>query len=89
MNQKLEYIGDQLKQLTSHPSPSGFTKQAEAYVVETLQGMGYHPSQNRKGNVECTLGGEGNPLVLAAHLDTLGAMVRSIKANGRLRPTTI
>lgn len=89
MNQKLEYIGDQLKQLTSHPSPSGFTKQAEAYVVETLQGMGYDPSQNRKGNVECTLGGEGNPLVLAAHLDTLGAMVRSIKANGRLRPTTI
>ena len=36
-----------------------------------------------------TIGGEGEPLVLAAHVDTLGAMVRSIKDNGRLRPTTL
>lgn len=35
------------------------------------------------------LGGEGEPLVLASHVDTLGAMVRSIKDNGRLRPTTL
>ena len=35
------------------------------------------------------LGGEGNPLVLASHVDTLGAMVRAIKDNGRLRPTTL
>ena len=41
------------------------------------------------GNVFVTLGGSGSPLVLAAHVDTLGAMVRSIKENGRLRPTTI
>lgn len=33
----------------------------------------------------CTLGGEGAPLLCSAHLDTLGAMVRSIKDNGRLR----
>ena len=32
---------------------------------------------------------DGEPLVLAAHVDTLGAMVRSIKDNGRLRPTTL
>lgn len=37
----------------------------------------------------CEVGGKGEPLVLAAHLDTLGAMVRSIKENGRLRPTTL
>ena len=40
-------------------------------------------------NMLVTIGGEGNPLVLASHIDTLGAMVRSIKDNGRLRPTTL
>ena len=51
--------------------------------------MGYEPKLSRKGNVFVTIGGEGEPLVLAAHVDTLGAMVRSIKDNGRLRPTTL
>ena len=51
--------------------------------------MGYEPYFSNTGNVHVTLGGEGNPLLLAAHLDTLGAMVRSIKENGLLRPTTL
>ena len=50
--------------------------------------MGYEPELSNKGNINVVLGGEGSPLVLTAHLDTLGAMVRSIKENGRLRPTT-
>ena len=57
--------------------------------MKLLQDMGYEPELSRKGNVFVTLGGEGEPLVLAAHVDTLGAMVRSIKDNGRLRPTTL
>lgn len=89
MNEELKYIGEQLKDLTAVASPSGFTKHAEAHVMNVLKELGYNPTQNRKGNVECVLGGEGNPLVLAAHIDTLGAMVRAIKSNGRLRPTTL
>ena len=57
--------------------------------MKLLQDMGYEPKLSRKGNVFVTLGGDGEPLVLAAHVDTLGAMVRSIKDNGRLRPTTL
>ena len=83
------YIAAQLKELTSIPSPTGYTKNVAGYVYETLKDLGYSPEFSRKGNVEVTLGGSGNPLLLAAHLDTLGAMVRSIKPNGRLRPTTI
>ena len=82
-------ICTQLKKLTSIASPSGYTNHAAQYVKETLEAMGYAPRITRKGNVECTIGGQGNPLVLAAHFDTLGAMVRSIKANGRLKPTTL
>ena len=89
MNDDLNYITQQLCALTAIPSPSGFTARAAEYVRKTLADMGYMPIITRKGNVECVLGGEKNPLVLAAHVDTLGAMVRAIKDNGRLRPTTI
>ncbi|MDY3930400.1 MAG: M42 family metallopeptidase [Erysipelotrichaceae bacterium] len=89
MNDDLNYITQQLCALTAIPSPSGFTARAAEYVRKTLAEMGYMPIITRKGNVECVLGGENNPLVLAAHVDTLGAMVRAIKDNGRLRPTTI
>ncbi|MEE8808465.1 MAG: M42 family metallopeptidase [Lactimicrobium sp.] len=89
MNDDLNYITQQLCALTSIPSPSGFTARAAEYVRKTLAEMGYMPIITRKGNVECVLGGENNPLVLAAHVDTLGAMVRAIKDNGRLRPTAI
>ena len=85
----LNYIGEQLKALTAIASPTGFTKQAAQYLVKELEAMGYEPCVSNKGNVSVTIGGEGNPLVLAAHVDTLGAMVRSIKDNGRLRPTTL
>ena len=84
-----EYIGTQLKALTSIASPTGFTKNATDYLMKQLEAMGYAPQLSNKGNVSVEIGGEGAPLVLAAHVDTLGAMVRSIKDNGRLRPTTI
>lgn len=83
------YILEQLKALTSIPSPSGYTREITDYVLEQLNGMGYQPRMSNKGNISATLGGEGEPLILSAHLDTLGAMVRKIKDNGRLRPTTI
>lgn len=84
-----EYIGEQLKALTAIPSPTGYTSVAADYLVKTLQGFGLSPEISKKGNVSVELGGEGHPLVLAAHVDTLGAMVRAVKENGRLRPTTI
>lgn len=83
------YIIDELKNLTAIPSPTGYTKHVTEYVYNQLLSLGYQPEVSNKGNVSVVLGGEGNPLVLAAHLDTLGAMVRKVKENGRLRPTTI
>ena len=80
-----DYILEQLSALTAIPSPSGYTRQVAEYVLEQLRGMGYQPELSNKGNVSVTLGGSGNPLVLSAHLDTLGAMVRKIKDSGRRR----
>lgn len=89
MTDTLDYIGEQLKALTSIPSPTGFTRAVTDYVMKALEEMGFTPERSTKGNVLVCLGGEGEPLVLASHVDTLGAMVRSIKDNGRLRPTTL
>lgn len=89
MNNYMNYIAKQLKALTAIPSPTGYTKHVTAYVFKTLSDLGYAPRYSNKGNVEVTIGGSGHPLLLAAHVDTLGAMVRSVKSNGRLRPTTL
>ena len=87
MNSHMNFIKEQLYTLTSIPSPSSFTAKVTDYLLSELSSLGYSPERSNKGNVFVTLGGSGSPLVLAAHVDTLGAMVRSIKENGRLRPT--
>lgn len=84
-----EFAVQQVLTLVRIPSPTGFTRQAEKYLVDTLTDLGFSPLHTPKGTVQCCLGGEGRPLALSAHVDTLGAMVRSIKATGRLRYTQI
>ncbi len=71
------------------PSPTGYTKEAESYVAAALTAAGFVTTKTAKGSVLCRLGGSGKPLVLAAHIDTLGAVVRAIKDNGRLRYSKI
>ena len=78
------YCVEQLKALCAIDSPSGFTDRAADYLMEELTRLGYAPEKTRKGGVRVCLGGEGSPLLLMAHVDTLGAVVQSIKGNGRL-----
>jgi len=85
----MDYIIDQLKKLTAIDSPSGFTREVIRYTMEQFQLLGFSPYLTNKGCVVCDLGGEGNPLILSAHIDTLGGMVAEIKKNGRLRITNI
>ncbi|MDD2506991.1 MAG: peptidase M42, partial [Candidatus Cloacimonetes bacterium] len=68
------YAVEQILALCKTPSPTGFTKVATKYLIEELSAMGYEAQVSRKGSVLANLGGEGNPLILAAHIDTLGAM---------------
>ena len=75
--------------LCNIPSPSGFTKLATDYLIKECKKMGFIPTSSRKNSILVDIGGKGEPVVLAAHVDTLGVMVRSIKSNGRLRFTKI
>ncbi|MCR5610446.1 MAG: M42 family metallopeptidase [Clostridiales bacterium] len=85
----MEKMLEELKKIISIDSPTGFTKRAADYTVERLRELGYAPEKTNKGCVLCCLGGEGNPIVFSAHLDTLGGMVAEVKGNGRLRLTRI
>ena len=85
----MDYCLSELKALLSIDSPSGFTDKAADYLIGELTALGYAPEKTRKGGVFCCLGGEGSPLVLMAHVDTLGGMISTIKPNGRITITPI
>ena len=85
----MDYTLTQLKNLLAIDSPSGFTNNATEYTRKEFEKLGCTCVTTNKGCVVADLGGEGNPLVLAAHIDTLGCMVAEVKANGRLRMLNI
>ena len=57
MDSTLSYIAEQLKALTSIASPTGYTRAATDYLMETLRDMGFGPERSNKGNVLVELGG--------------------------------
>ena len=87
MQQTIDY----LKKLTSIPSPTGFTREVADYLVEELERLGYKPIRTNKGGVNVIVKGKDDTKhrVVTAHVDTLGAMVRGVKADGRLKMAKI
>lgn len=79
-----KYILEKLEKLISIDSPTSFTDECAGYVYDELQGLGYEPTLTNKGGVFVNAGGEGNGVLIYAHIDTVGAMVRRIKPNGRI-----
>jgi len=84
MKKYVKYVVGQIMELCKIPSPSGFTKEIQGYLTAEFEKLGYTPQATNKGSILIELGGEGKGLVLASHLDTLGAMVRSISDKGTL-----
>ena len=87
MQQTIDY----LKKLTSIPSPTGFTREVADYLVEELERLGYRPIRTNKGGVNVIVKGkdDNKHRVVTAHVDTLGAMVRAVKSDGRLKMAKI
>ena len=87
MQQTIDY----LKKLTSIPSPTGFTREVADYLVEELERLGYTAIRTNKGGVNVIVKGKDDSKhrVVTAHVDTLGAMVRAVKGDGRLKMAKI
>ncbi len=78
------------EKLLSIDSPSGYTADVMAYVAEEASRLGYAFTQDVKGNGIIDVPGKSDKLIgVSGHIDTLGLMVRAIKASGTLAITRI
>ena len=84
-----DYAWEQTTALLAIDSPSGYTGKAAAWVKDAFANLGFDAHITTKGGVIIDLGGKNaeDGLLLEAHADTLGAMVATIKGNGRLKMT--
>lgn len=87
----LEYTLDILQRICTIPSPSGMTKDVMSIIEAEFNKLGMEVSYNNKGGLITYYKGKGTKATktIAAHGDTLGAMVKEIKSNGRLAITTV
>lgn len=86
------YLLEILEELLRVPSPTGYTDQAVEYLEGKLAEFSKLDSKrNAKGALLVSWPGADNssPRGLTAHVDTLGAMVKEIKSNGRLKLTQL
>ena len=86
-----DFSWEQTVQLLNIDSPTGFTDYAATWLLSSFAVLGFDAKRTAKGGVLVDLGGKDNTeaLMLAAHTDTLGAMVAEIKGSGRLRLTAL
>lgn len=92
MNDIASYMLEQTKKILSIDSPTGFTAHAAEYVLGAYKKLGYDAKLTNKGGIfVCVNDGPDQaddpadaPILLEAHMDTLGGMVCSINEKGRL-----
>lgn len=87
-----KYLENLLISLLKTPSPTGFTGRVIDLVSQNMSEFHFlSPEETRKGALVATWEGKSKdtPRALTAHADTLGAMVKEIKSNGRLKLTKI
>lgn len=87
----IPYLLNFLTRLLNTPSPTGYTEEAIAFVEQELSAFPLQLTRTRKGALVARWQGrfDDTPRALTAHVDTLGAMVKEIKPNGRLKLTRI
>ncbi|HFI0056544.1 TPA: M42 family metallopeptidase [Streptococcus suis] len=78
---------DYIVKLTNTPSPTGFTTDIMNYIKSEVESFGYQATKTAKGGILVSVLGESDQQhrIVTAHLDTLGAMVRTIKPDGRIK----
>jgi len=87
--EKSQKIINYIKDLVEIPSPTGFTGRIKDYLVENAKLKGIKYMVTRKGAVIYTFSKDDKPGVMfAAHIDTLGAMVKEIRENS-LKVTSV
>ncbi len=86
-----EFTLKMLEEIINIPSPSGFCKSVVEHAQAIVKSYGFKCERNKKGNLIIEIEGNDNSYCIGipVHVDTLGAMVRSINSDGTIRFTTI
>ncbi|QDU89168.1 Aminopeptidase YpdE [Pirellulimonas nuda] len=86
-----DYLKETLLALLGIHSPSGYTDPIVRRVCTMLDEIGVEYELTRRGAIRTTIPGKTSSpdRAIVAHVDTLGAMVREIKTNGRLGITPV
>ena len=79
-----KYCLDTFQALLGIDSTTGQYREIQDWTAAEVRRLGFEPQLTRKGGVIADLGGEGEPLVITAHLDDIGLMVRHINRDGTL-----
>lgn len=83
LNEK-RYLKELEKEL-SIDSVTGQYHELQDYLSEEAEKLGFKVKTMHKGGLIIDAGGEGDPLLVTAHGDTIGMMVRHINADGTIK----
>lgn len=90
MTEYTDFILDFAETILKIPSPSGYTKEMIHFLEKEVEQMGFSYQKTKKGNLIIDVPGQTSHILgLSGHVDTLGAMVRSIQSDGHLKFTPI
>jgi len=77
-------LKDRLLPLLRHDAPSGCEEAVLAYLAEQAQPYCRHVSYDNFGNLICHVGGSGPRMMVCAHADQVGFIIKSISPEGFL-----
>ena len=92
MNIDLKYTLKKTGELLAIPSPVGYTHNAIEWVRKELESLGVKKYNiTKKGALIAYVKGKDSNYkkMISAHVDTLGAVVKKVKKNGRLEITNV
>ena len=83
----MENILNNMKKYLDIPSPGGYTKEAMLEVKKDFEMYGLKTKVTNKKALIATLEGENDEehVMITAHIDTLGLMVKNITSDGKLK----
>ena len=81
-----KYLLDSLEKVLSVPSPVGYSTKLKPVLEAMAKEIGFEVTYDKKSTAYITLEGEDNSktVMVSAHADTLGLVVRCIEGNGML-----
>lgn len=91
LNIDKNYVLNTAKEILQFDSPTGFCFEIMDKIKSIAEDFGYGFETNNKGCGIITIKGKSEEKIigLSAHVDTLGAMVRSITSSGKLKFTLL